>query len=139
MFWCPLIKILVLIPQQNKRKINHITSTKHSRKGYTKGVVYEKNRRNDRHICLNLTDIENQSLPEFFSDNFLRNSSKFKSAKLFQMLDTYTYLVKLDVHLIWGIKYKYIYYRMTKYGRKWSNLIKQEGLYSLFPSLLTFI
>lgn len=45
-------------------------------------------------------DIENQSLPEFFSDNFLRNSSTFKSAKLFQMLDTYTYLVKLDLHFI---------------------------------------
>lgn len=97
----------------------------------------KKNRRNDWHICLNFTFIENQSLPEFFSDNFLRNSSTFKSAKLFQMLDTYTYFVKLDFHFIWGIRYEYMYYRMTKYGKVIKSNKTRRALF--FVSFFTYI
>lgn len=50
-------------------------------------------------------DIENQPLPELFSDDFLRTSCTVKSAKVFQILDIDTDRVELDSRFILGIRY----------------------------------
>lgn len=86
---------------------NHISSHKHLRIAYT-NCVYVMQKNSEEMIDISFLifcDIENQPLPELFSDDFLRTSSTVKSAKVFQILDIDTDRVELDSRFILGIRY----------------------------------